>query len=629
MSAFRSSRFNDFTEQQPGSKQLMLRNKVPYRLIYSFPASELRNKRRARDHSVSKYPIEHCEACKKHPKFGREPVHYSVRSFAPLNLLGDKKNAYLRLKFGQPFVLPIDFGPVRDHRKLFASAKDKGKMVLFEYLEERPPLLNEVGMGAKIVNYHVKNKSKLGNVGTKGSDGSISKSAEEKNKVEQDTLGHNVNITAADEEEVFPLLGRKSLKAGSTTSVLWTNLSRARVKKQRTSHCDFLVSIVGKKKLGKKQRLSKKAKIWPMPPTYAVGQQEVIADTSMHGKEKADFRKEYYKLKILKIMKDRQSQFANTAGNDRISEAELEKLLPLTKRYAPFTNTYIAARRMVLSGNPREKVLKPAYRDLDDKIQECEKKIRMEDVVLHNSFVNEIELTKSVSFLSSEFIPELASSEDNSDAKKNAPSGTAAALPQTGSSKESSRTTTTKASQMGEKNKNLRPRTAFNLQSKKNEKGKRWVQEILDPEKGPLRILLNVQNRRLNRLRRLEAQRKLRVSGRISYFSLFIYDKRIAIVKKAVDRGRKEINCIKSFITTLQTLPWKLKKNFHNNHVWIKKRSAALPQRLRLMGPEIRLESMVLDSATWLAMKIVEKGLPAIKQIKNCWNLRNINLHKY
>ena len=407
-------------------------------MIYSFPASELRNKRRARDHSVSKYPIEHCEACKKHPKFGREPVHYSVRSFAPLNLLGDKKNAYLRLKFGQPFVLPIDFGPVRDHRKLFASAKDKGKMVLFEYLEERPPLLNEVGMGAKIVNYHVKNKTELGNVGKKGNDGLVSKSTEEKSKVEKETLGHNVNITPADEEEVFPLLGRKSLKEDSTTSVLWTNLSRARVKKQRTSHCDFLVSIIGKKKLGKKQRLSKKAKIWPMPPTYAVGQQEIIADTSMHGKEKADFRKEYYKLKILKIMKDRQSQFANTAGNDRISEAELEKLLPLTKRYAPFTNTYIAARRMVLSGNPREKVLKPAYRDLDDKIQECAKKIRMEDVVLHNSFVNEIEHTKSVSFLSSKFIPELASSEDNSDAKKTAPSGTATALPQTDSSRDSS-----------------------------------------------------------------------------------------------------------------------------------------------------------------------------------------------
>ena len=160
----------------------------------------------------------------------------------------------------------------------------------------------------------------------------------------------------------------------------------------------FWFPLLERKKLGKKQRLSKKAKIWPMPPTFAVGQQEVIADTSMHGKEKADFRKEYYKLKILKIMKDRENQFANTAGNDRISEAELEKLLPLTKRYAPFTNTYIAARRMVLSGNPREKVLKPAYRDLDDKIQECAKKIRMEDVVLHNSFVNEIEHVKSVSF---------------------------------------------------------------------------------------------------------------------------------------------------------------------------------------------------------------------------------------
>ena len=69
----------------------------------------------------------------------------------------------------------------------------------------------------------------------------------------------------------------------------------------------FWFPLSERKKLGKKQRLSKKAKIWPMPPTYAVGQQEVIADTSMHGKEKADFRKEYYKLKILKIMKDRET----------------------------------------------------------------------------------------------------------------------------------------------------------------------------------------------------------------------------------------------------------------------------------------------------------------------------------
>ena len=48
----------------------------------------------------------------------------------------------------------------------------------------------------------------------KGNDGLVSKSTEEKSKVEKETLGHNVNITPADEEEVFPLLGRKSLKAG-------------------------------------------------------------------------------------------------------------------------------------------------------------------------------------------------------------------------------------------------------------------------------------------------------------------------------------------------------------------------------------------------------------------------------
>ena len=41
--------------------------------------------------------------------------------------------------------------------------------------------------------------------------------------------------------------------------------------------------------------------------------------------------------------------------------------------------------------------------------------------------------------------------------------------------------------------------------------------------------------------------------------------------------------------------------------MWIKKRSAVAAEAA-LMGPEIRSESMVLGLATWLAMKIVEKG---------------------
>ena len=133
-------------------QEMMLRNKIQYLLTKSFPPSEMRHRRKYRDPKlkIPNNPISHSEAAKKHPKFGTEPTSYSVRSFTPLHLLSKKKEPWVRLKFGQPFSLPMEINhSITDHKSLFASSKDKGEMVLFEYLEEKPPLLNS-GMGAKI-----------------------------------------------------------------------------------------------------------------------------------------------------------------------------------------------------------------------------------------------------------------------------------------------------------------------------------------------------------------------------------------------------------------------------------------------------------------------------------------------
>ena len=146
-----------------------------------------------------------------------------------MNFLKRKKQPWLRLKFGQPFALPKEIKTIADHKRLFASSKDQGEIVLFEYLEEKPPLLNEIGMGAKIVNYHVEKSHKHRSGDNNRSD---LKKVEEEEK-QAHIIGHNVNIKKTDDEDLYPLLGRKSLKENSTTQVLWTNLSRAKVKKQR------------------------------------------------------------------------------------------------------------------------------------------------------------------------------------------------------------------------------------------------------------------------------------------------------------------------------------------------------------------------------------------------------------
>ena len=86
--------------------------------------------------------------------------------------------------------------------------------------------------------------------------------------------------------------------------------------------------------------------------------------------------------------------------------------------------------------------------------------------------------------------------------------------------------------------------------------------EILDPEKGPLKILLNIQKRRRNRLRWLESERKKRAERGHGYYQVGLYDRRIETVEKALEIGRREINSIKTFVAILQTLPWKLQKNF-------------------------------------------------------------------
>ena len=90
----------------------------------------------------------------------------------------------------------------------------------------------------------------------------------------------------------------KSLKENST-KVLWTNLSRAKIKKQETPSCEFLVTIVGKK-VGKATYIQK-VKIGLH--TYAVGQQGLLP--ILPNQKQAEVRKVII-IQILKIMKERQ-----------------------------------------------------------------------------------------------------------------------------------------------------------------------------------------------------------------------------------------------------------------------------------------------------------------------------------
>ncbi len=572
-------------------QEMMLRNKIQYLLTKSFPPSEMRHRRKYRDPKlkIPNNPISHSEAAKKHPKFGTEPTSYSVRSFTPLHLLSKKKEPWVRLKFGQPFSLPMEINhSITDHKSLFASSKDKGEMVLFEYLEEKPPLLNEIGMGAKIINYHM----------GKGGDGS-SGNKKNSNSRKIHRIGHNVQINKTNNEDLYPLLGRKSLKENSTTKVLWTNLSRAKIKKQETPSCEFLVTIVGKKKVGERLRISKKAKIWPIPHTYAVGQQEVIADTSK-SKAKAEVRKSYYKLQILKIMKERRDRYHRnkTSGWEKIHETELGKLLPLAHGYKGYYNTFILARRTILAGNAATKTLKPEYNDLEDAIEKLEKAIPIEEVAIHNALISEIIHAKSTSFLSHEFVPETSIREKQIDGRttlSRLTNANAAATATNGSSSNSSTaatttntatstTTTTTTTTNGRSTDANKKNAQLKLKRSQMPKGRKWVQEILDPEKGPLKILLNIQKRRRNRLRWLESERKKRAERGHGYYQVGLYDRRIETVEKALEIGRREINSIKTFVAILQTLPWKLQKNFQQSHVWLKRIDSSI-QKLRLTGP--------------------------------------------
>ena len=96
--------------------------------------------------------------------------------------------------------------------------------------------------------------------------------------------------------------------------------------------------------------------------------------------------------------------------------------------------------------------------------------------------------------------------------------------------------------------------------------------------------MLNIQKRRRNRLRWLESERKKRAERGHGYYQVGLYDRRIETVEKALEIGRREINSIKTFVAILQTLPWKLQKNFQQSHVWLKRIDSSI-QKLRLTGP--------------------------------------------
>ena len=72
------------------------------------------------------------------------------------------------------------------------------------------------------------------------------------------------------------------------------------------------------------------------------------------------------------------------------------------------------------------------------------------------------------------------------------------------------------------------------------------VMAILDPEKGPLRILMNIQQRRENRKAHLVAEWEKYRRRNGGYYDLILYERRLTKVNEALERGQKEIDCVKA-----------------------------------------------------------------------------------
>ncbi|KAH9460019.1 hypothetical protein MJO28_004325 [Puccinia striiformis f. sp. tritici] len=99
------------------------------------------------------------------------------------------------------------------------TLKDTGPFMLFEYSEEAPPVISNIGMGSILVNYY-------------------RKQSELDEHVPNDDIGEPFVLDVADES---PFMKFGSIQPGETVPTLYNNLVRAPLFKHKPSTNDFLV----------------------------------------------------------------------------------------------------------------------------------------------------------------------------------------------------------------------------------------------------------------------------------------------------------------------------------------------------------------------------------------------------
>ena len=525
-------------ESESGLERLVNKNRIHYQLIEVYRQSNLapHELRGNFTFNKAKLPIRHAEAAMRFLDLGEDPNTFQYRQKLPLYRLqsrvtNESKDLHehtMRVIPGRPFNLPMEEVALAERESLHAHSKQQGEIVLFEYLEESPILLNEKGMGATVVHYDMRARKPKG----KGSE-PISSAPDHQRKQDGEAWGQQYGHAAKLDEKshnTFPLLGSENVRKGVVDSVLWTNLARARVKLQPPSKTDFLVSVRAKRADGKKKKkLGGKATVWPLPPVFAVGQQEYVRTPGRGGNQLRSFQKNFLKHQLFKKI---QKQVANQdkyspKARFQVSEEKLKADFPLS--LALFTSAYKSAKSFVfeLKKGEHTRTLRENFqKNLDEHIKDIEKEINLEDFCLHKSMLEALHRFQALTLMSPSFFREVL---------------------------------------------NKNPQSA-NI--------------ILDPLKGPLRLLMNIQKRRENRVNylRREYQKTQRQTG---FFDLSVYEKRITAVDAAVQRGRQEIDCVKMFVAALQTYPEKVVNSFYNCHVWAKRASKKNSKslRIRLNGP--------------------------------------------
>merc|ERR1711871_676805 len=246
------------------------------------------------------------------------------------------------------------------------------------------------------------------------------------------------------------------------------------------------------------------------------------------GSQLRTFQKNFFKHQMLCMIQHQVENMLkyNEKTCFQTSEDYLKKKFPISMSL--FTNAFKGAKSFVFETKKGDhvKTLREKFQsNLQEEIKELEKEMKLEDYCLHQSQMEALHRMEALTLMSPPFFREVLN------------------------------------------------------------KSQQNVNIILDPVKGPLRLLMNIQKRRENRVSylRKEYQKTQRQMG---FFSLSVYEKRITAADAAVQRGKQEIECIKMFVASLQTYPEKIVNNFYNCHVWAKRgKRNNKSWRIRLNGP--------------------------------------------